>query len=153
MPMVRSLLTDPAAAGGHVVAVGDAQGRLLWVEGDRDLRTRAESMGFVAGTQWSEHAAGTNAPAPLSRWTPQCRSSRRSISDRFSRGAAQQCPSTIRIPGGSSGVDVTGQHEGGDPQALAMVRATAMAVEQWLATQQPATDSDHLLVLGRDRGC
>jgi hypothetical protein len=32
-----------------------------------------------------------------------------------------------------------------------MVRATAMAVEQWLASQQPATASVHLSVLGRDK--
>jgi hypothetical protein len=48
-------------------------------------------------------------------------------------------------------LDVTGQHEVATPQALAMVRATAMAVEQWLATQQPAVEGAQLLVLGRDR--
>ena len=153
MPMVRSLLTDPAAAGGHVVAVGDAQGRLLWVEGDRDLRTRAESMGFVAGTQWSEHAAGTNAPGTaLTLDSPV-----QIFASEHFRGPVQPWSCTaVPIHDPHSGrilgvLDVTGQHEVATPQALAMVRATAMAVEQWLATQRPATDSDRLLVLGRDR--
>ncbi|MGL1213361.1 sigma-54-dependent Fis family transcriptional regulator, partial [Vibrio parahaemolyticus] len=37
-------------------------GRLLWVEGDRHLRTRTGDMGFVAGANWSEEVVGTSAP-------------------------------------------------------------------------------------------
>src|SRR5262245_8281242 len=42
MPLVRDLLTQDAEELGHIVAIGDAQGRLLWVEGHRRLRERAE---------------------------------------------------------------------------------------------------------------
>ncbi len=45
-----------------VVAVGDAAGRLLWVEGDRHIRALTGDMGFVAGANWSEDAVGTSAP-------------------------------------------------------------------------------------------
>ena len=154
MPMIRSLLTQPVEASGHVVAVGDAQGHLLWVEGDKKLRSRAEEMGFVAGTQWSEGAAGTNAPgtaltlnAPVQIFA----------SEHF-RGTVQpwSCtavpihdPHTGRVLGV---LDVTGESQVATPQALAMVRATAMAVEQWLAVQQPARVGAQLLVLGRRRG-
>ncbi|MEI2643214.1 MAG: hypothetical protein V9G10_13060 [Candidatus Nanopelagicales bacterium] len=62
LPMIRSLLTDPVAGSGHVVAVGDDRGRLLWVEGDAGLRSRAEGIGFLPGASWSESDAGTNAP-------------------------------------------------------------------------------------------
>ncbi len=62
MPLVRSLLAEDAEEAGHIVAVGDAQGRLLWVEGHHGLRHRAEGMHFVAGALWSEGGAGTNAP-------------------------------------------------------------------------------------------
>ncbi len=153
MPMIRSLLTDPAEASGHVVAVGDAAGHLLWVEGDRGLRMRAEAMGFVVGSHWSENAAGTNAPgtaltlnAPVQIFA----------SEHF-RGTVQPWSCTavpIHDPhtGRTLGVlDVTGQEQVATPQALAMVRATAMAVEQWLATQQPSTATAHLTVLGRDK--
>ncbi len=154
MPMIRSLLTQPVEASGHVVAVGDAEGHLLWVEGDKTLRSRAEEMGFVAGAEWSEGAAGTNAPgtaltlnAPVQIFA----------SEHF-RGTVQpwSCtavpihdPHTGRVLGV---LDVTGESQVATPQALAMVRATAMAVEQWLATQQPAQASAQLLVLGRRRG-
>ncbi|MCB0920527.1 MAG: GAF domain-containing protein [Candidatus Nanopelagicales bacterium] len=154
MPMIRSLLTQPVEASGHVVAVGDAEGHLLWVEGDRTLRSRAEEMGFVAGAEWSEGVAGTNAPgtaltlnAPVQIFA----------SEHF-RGTVQpwSCtavpihdPHTGRVLGV---LDVTGESQVATPQALAMVRATAMAVEQWLAVQQPAQANAQLLVLGRRRG-
>ena len=153
MPMVRSLLTQPVEASGHVVAVGDAQGHLLWVEGDRGLRSRAEEMGFVAGAHWSEAAAGTNAPgtaltlnAPVQIFA----------SEHF-RGTVQPWSCTavpIHDPhsGRTLGVlDVTGGEQVATPQALAMVRDTAVAVEQWLATQQPAQVGAQLLALGRPR--
>lgn len=44
------------------MAVSDDAGRLLWVEGSPGLRSRAESMNFVEGANWSEAHAGTNAP-------------------------------------------------------------------------------------------
>lgn len=153
LPMIRSLLIDPASASGHVVAVGDDQGRLLWVEGDAGLRAGAEDMGFVVGASWSEADAGTNAPgtaltlnAPVQIFA----------SEHF-RGTVQpwSCtavpihdPHTGRVLGV---LDVTGQDHVASPQALTMVRATAIAVEQWLASQQPPQAEAQLLVLGRDR--
>lgn len=149
LPMIRSLLTDD----GHVVAVGDPRGQLLWVEGAADLRAQAEGIGFAPGTSWSEADAGTNAPgtaltlnAPVQIFA----------SEHF-RGTVQpwSCtavpihdPRTGRILGV---LDVTGRDHVASPQALAMVRATAVAVEQWLAAQQPPTAQLQLLVLGRDR--
>jgi transcriptional regulator of acetoin/glycerol metabolism len=62
MPVIRRLLVDSAAEAGLLVAVSDAAGRLLWVEGSPDLRSRAEAMNFLPGADWSEGVAGTNAP-------------------------------------------------------------------------------------------
>ena len=62
MPVVRRLLVEAAADAGLVVAVSDATGQLLWVEGDAGLCSRAEAMRFVPGADWSESCAGTNAP-------------------------------------------------------------------------------------------
>jgi hypothetical protein len=44
MPLIRRLLTEDADEAGHIVAIGDARGRLLRVEGHHRLRTRAEQM-------------------------------------------------------------------------------------------------------------
>lgn len=62
MPVIRRLLVEPCADTGLIVAVGDAHGRLLWVEGDRESRRRAESMVFTPGADWSESTVGTSAP-------------------------------------------------------------------------------------------
>ncbi len=61
MPLIRRLLTEAAAEAGMLVVVTDAEGCLLWVEGGRDLRSRAESMTLVPGSVWTEQHAGTNA--------------------------------------------------------------------------------------------
>lgn len=62
LPIVRRLLIEPARDTGLVVAIGDAQGRLLWVEGDHQALRRSETMGFAVGADWSETAMGTSAP-------------------------------------------------------------------------------------------
>src|SRR5690349_2838361 len=61
MPVIRRLLVDSAAEAGLLVAVSDAAGQLLWVEGCPRLRARAEGMHFMPGADWSEVCAGTNA--------------------------------------------------------------------------------------------
>ena len=63
LPLLRSRLVQPAAAAGLLVALGDATGRLLWVEGESPALQRAETMGFVPGADWSEPVMGTSAPA------------------------------------------------------------------------------------------
>lgn len=60
LPVVRRLLLD--ADPQWVAALTDADGRLLWVEGDRDVRRAVGGVGFVEGAVWSEDCAGTNAP-------------------------------------------------------------------------------------------
>ena len=62
MPVIRRLLVEDAEADRMIVAVTDAGGRMLWVEGDAGLRSRAAGMHFVEGARWAEDVAGTNAP-------------------------------------------------------------------------------------------
>lgn len=153
MPMIRSLLVQPVESSGHVVAVGDADGHLLWVEGDKSLRSGAEGMGFVAGAHWSEAAAGTNAPGTaLTLDEPVQIFASEHLLGPAQRWSCTAVPIHDPHTGRTLGVlDVTGESQVATPQALAMVRATAMAVEQWLAAQQPVRAASYLLVLGRDR--
>ncbi|ERK62054.1 hypothetical protein N136_04824, partial [Leifsonia aquatica ATCC 14665] len=63
LPVIRQLLVREAEQDSRVVvAVGDARGRLLWVEGDPELRRQAEGMLFVPGAAWAEGDVGTSAP-------------------------------------------------------------------------------------------
>jgi hypothetical protein len=62
LPVINRLLVRHAAEFGLIVAVADETGRLLWIDGDSGVRTRAEDMHFVVGADWSEARVGTSAP-------------------------------------------------------------------------------------------
>jgi hypothetical protein len=168
MPLIRRLLTDDADEAGHIVAIGDARGRLLWVEGHHRLRTRAEQMRFVEGALWSEGGAGTNAPGTaLALDVPvQIRAG-----EHFGLGVqAWSCvaaPVHDPLSGRLLGViDLTGGPDVAGPRTLALVRACAAAVEAGLALRvqgqqapvpvmprwTPDTGSGFLEVMGPDAG-
>ncbi|MBO4207084.1 GAF domain-containing protein [Micromonospora echinofusca] len=151
LPLFRDLLGSVAEDGAHLMAVCDAYGRLLWVEGHPGVLRRAERMNFVPGARWDETHAGTNAPGtalavghgvqifatehfsrPVQRWT--C------------AAAPIHDPLTGRLLGA---VDITGGDQLANPQSLALVRATARAAEAHLTGP---VDPDVLTVsaLGRD---
>ncbi len=130
--MVRGLLLPgEASESGVVVAVGDAAGRLLWIEGDRDVRRLTGDMGFVEGANWSESAVGTSAPGTaiaLDR-SVQIRGAEhfnRLVQPWSCTAAPVHDPETRRLLGV---IDVTGGLEAVTPQAQLLVDATARAIE------------------------
>jgi hypothetical protein len=138
MPLIRRLLTEDADEAGHIVAIGDARGRLLWVEGHHRLRTRAERMHFVEGALWSERGAGTNAPGTaLALDTPvQIRAG-----EHFGLGVQDWSCVAAPVHDPLSGhllgvIDLTGGPDVAGPRTLALVRACAAAVEAGLALQR-----------------
>lgn len=168
LELIRGLLLPGEAdEAGVVVAVGDAAGRLLWVEGDRRVRSLTGDMGFVAGANWAEDRVGTAAPGTA---LALGRSVQVHGAEHFNRfvqpwsctAAPVRDPETGRLIGV---IDVTGGDEAASPQAQLLVDATARAVEGELMvarlraqreaprrsrraeTAQRAT----LSVLGRDR--
>ena len=133
--LLRELVGSVAQDGKHLMAVSDADGRLLWVEGHAWTRRLAESCSFVEGAMWDEASAGTNAPGtalaldravqifsaehlrpPVQAWT--C------------AAAPIHDPATGRIIGI---VDVTGGDIVAHPHSLALVNAAARAAEAQLA--------------------
>ncbi len=58
---VESELRRTATDGDLVVAVTDAETRILWTYGGRVMRRKAESVNFVAGGLWDDTSVGTNA--------------------------------------------------------------------------------------------
>jgi transcriptional regulator of acetoin/glycerol metabolism len=167
--MVRALLLPGSAEeSGVVVAVGDAAGRLLWVEGDRHVRTLTGDMGFVAGTDWAEAAVGTSAPGTAlaldrSVQIRQAEHFNRLVQPWSCTAAPVHDPETRRLLGV---IDVTGGAEAATPQAQLLVDATARAVEGELlvarlraraeapprsAARPRPVRSATLRVLGRDR--
>ncbi|MFJ8113865.1 GAF domain-containing protein [Streptomyces sp. NPDC096132] len=135
LPLFRELLGAGAADDGHVFAVGDADGTLLWVEGDTAALRRAERMRFVEGAVWSERQAGTNAPGTaleLGRAVQIVTGEHYSAAvHAWSCAAAPvRDPTTGRVLGV---VDLSGGATMATPPALAAVRAAALAAEAQLA--------------------
>ncbi|SDF86373.1 GAF domain-containing protein [Klenkia brasiliensis] len=165
MPVIRRLLVADAEADKMIVAVADAAGRILWVEGDRRLRSQAEGMHFVAGSRWSEDVVGTNAPGTaLALDTPvQIFGSEhysRTVQPWSCSAAPVHHPVTGQLLGA---IDVTGGDHVASPQVLTLVRATVAAAEselRWLHREQlavpaapprPRPAPPLLEVLGRER--
>jgi transcriptional regulator of acetoin/glycerol metabolism len=162
IPVIRRLLVDDATDAGLLVAVSDAAGQMLWIEGDHHLKERASAMHFVEGSNWSEAYAGTNAPGtalaldaavhilgaehlfrPVVPWSCSA--------------APIHDPTTGAILGS---LDITGGPEVATRQSLALVKATVAAVEGELRVQRlmdvrPSRHTPHatptLDVLGRHR--
>jgi transcriptional regulator of acetoin/glycerol metabolism len=131
MPLIRRLLVDAATEAGLLVAVSDAAGQLLWVEGSHVLRSKAEAMHFMPGADWSEESAGTNAPGTaLALGRPVQILGAEHLVRQVTPWSCSAAP--IREPdtGAILGVlDITGGTEVVTSQTMALVRATVAAVE------------------------
>ncbi|SCG73925.1 transcriptional regulator [Micromonospora echinaurantiaca] len=153
LPLFRDLLGGIAQDGAHLMAVCDAHGRLLWVEGHPGVLRHAERMNFVPGARWDEPHAGTNAPGTALAID---HSVQIFATEHFSRrvqrwtcaAAPIHDPATGRLLGA---VDITGGDHLANPQSLALVRATARAAEAQLAADRPVEPGvATVAALGRD---
>ena len=154
LPIFRDLLGGLADDGDHLMAVCDAHGRLLWVEGHASVLRAADAMNFVPGARWDESHAGTNAPGtaiavdhPLQIFA----------TEHFRRGAQRWTCAAAPIHDPATGqllgaIDVTGGDHLANPHSLALVRATALAAEAYLSSHQRAEQRETATVtaLGRD---
>jgi hypothetical protein len=138
MAIIRRLLVEDATEAGLLVAVSDAAGRLLWVEGDRGLRTRAERMHFVEGALWSEDQAGTNAPGTsLALDQPVQIFAAEHLARRATAWSCSAAPIHDPDTGAVLGaLDLTGGDDVAAPHALSLIRATVAAVEGELRLQR-----------------
>jgi hypothetical protein len=64
---VEAELRRTAEDGDLVIAVTDAQTRILWTYGGRVMRHKAETVNFVPAGRWDEASVGTNALAIANR--------------------------------------------------------------------------------------
>jgi hypothetical protein len=143
MPVIRRLLVEDAIDDGLLVAVSDAAGRLLWVEGEHRLRSQAASMHFVEGASWGEADAGTNAPGTALALDHAVQIF---AAEHLSRLATSWSCSAAPIHDPDTGavlgaLDLTGGDEIAAPRALTLVRATVAAVESELRLQRLGAQS------------
>lgn len=139
MPVLRDLLGTVAEDGEHVLAVTDAHGLLLWVEGHSGVLRKAEAMNFVPGASWDEAHAGTNAPGTALAMDHAVQIF---AAEHFSTAVQRWTCAAAPIHDPRSGlllgaVDLTGRDHLASPQSLALVQAAARAVEAHLAGVLP----------------
>jgi len=134
MPLIRRLLVEEAEGTNAIVAVADADARLLWVEGDAGLVRRAERMHWVPGARWDEAHAGTNAPATALRLDRALQFfSREHFAGNVASWSCAAAPIHDPVSGKLLGVlDVTGRDEVAAPAVLDLIRAAVTAVESEL---------------------
>ncbi len=142
LPVFRELLGERASDDEHIVAVADAAGILLWVQGNAGARDRAARMNFVEGAEWSEAEAGTNA---LGTALAVRRPVQIFAGEHYNTVVHPWACSAVPVRDPDSGrvlgiVDITGGANIASPYALALVRATARAAEAELAIRMAAAD-------------
>jgi hypothetical protein len=137
-PLIEQCMAETLLDADNLLVISDADGMLLSIKGDTQLRNRAaDDMNFVEGALWSEPSAGTNAigtamaaahavqvfaaehfTEPVQRWTCSA--------------APVMDPDTGQMLGV---IDLTGDFSVVNPLSLAVVVATARAVEELLRGQ------------------
>lgn len=171
LPTIHRLLIRHTFEAGLIVAVGDENGRLLWIDGDRTLRRRAEGMLFVEGADWSEASVGTSAPGTAIALDHGIQISG---PEHFTRIVHPWSCTAVPIHDPESGgvlgvIDITGGDDAVAPATLPLLEAAVAAVEAELRIRRfeevatglarrtpvqearPAPDPT-LTVLGAERG-
>ncbi|MCI4657543.1 GAF domain-containing protein [Cryobacterium zhongshanensis] len=138
LPVVQNLLIRHSLESGLIVAIGDESGRLLWIDGDRAVRRRAEGMLFVEGADWSERRVGTSAPGTALTLDHGIQIQR---AEHFNWLAHSWSCTAVPIHDPDSGsilgvIDVTGGDDAVGPQTLPLVEAAAWAMEAELRIQR-----------------
>jgi hypothetical protein len=154
LPLLRDLVDVEAREARHLLIVTDAEGRLLWVEGARELRRAAERAELVPGALWDEHSAGTNAMGtalavdhPVQVFAAE--HVRASVHGWTCAAAPLRHPATGAVLGS---IDLTAPARAVHPHSLALVSAAAHAVQALLpGLTIPAGPHVRLHALGCDR--
>ncbi len=144
MPIVRHCLAEASEAADQLTVVSDADGLLLWVDGSHRTRGRAaDDMNFAEGVLWSEAAAGTNAvgTALAAGHAVQVFAAEH-FSERVQRWTCAAAP--VHDPEDRSllgVIDITGDLSTANANGLALVMATARAVEAFLLVAMHERDA------------
>jgi signal transduction histidine kinase len=143
-PLIRRWLRRIADESEHVIVVSDAQGLLLWLDGDVKVRSAAaDAMNFVEGALWSEAGAGTNAiGTALASDHPLQVHAAEHFSEVVHAWTCSAAPVHDPEDGSLLGViDLTGLVAHAHPDLFAATLATARAVEADLRVRAQERDA------------
>jgi hypothetical protein len=134
-PLIEQCMAETLLDADNLLVVSDADGMLLSIKGDTRLRNRAaDDMNFVEGALWSEPSAGTNAigTAMAAAHAVQVFAAEH-FTEPVQRWTCSAAPVIDPDTGQMLGIiDLTGDFSVVNPLSLAVVVATARAVEELL---------------------
>jgi hypothetical protein len=127
----------------HILVVGDAAGRLLWIEGHERVLDQARTIDFVPGMSWVESSAGTNAigTALAIDHAVQIFSAEHFLTEQhpwWCSAAPIHDPMTGALVGV---VDLSGPQRTAHPHSLWLVTAAAAMAEQSLRNRAEVADA------------
>jgi signal transduction histidine kinase len=143
-PLIRRWLGPVADQSEHLIVVSDAEGLLLWLDGDVRARSAAaDAMNFVEGALWSEAGAGTNAiGTALAADHPVQVHAAEHFSEIVHGWTCSAAPVHDPEDGRLIGViDLTGRMAKAHPDSLAVALAAARAVEADLRVRAQVRDA------------
>ncbi|MGK5632797.1 GAF domain-containing protein [Streptomyces sp. URMC 123] len=131
LPVLREGLVPISDAARHIMVVTDAEGWVLWRDGNAAVRRQADGIGFDRGAGWAEETMGTNAvgTALVTRSPVRVHSAEHFVRSHHAwtcAAAPLHDPRDGRLLGA---VDVSGPAAGAHPAMLALVTAVARLAE------------------------
>ena len=144
-PLIREWLGSVADESEHLIVVSDADGLLLWVEGNAKLRSAAaDAMNFVEGSLWSERGAGTNAiGTAVAADHPVQVHAAEHLSEVVHGWTCSAAPVHDPEDGRLLGIiDLTGRMRTAHPHSYAVALETARAVEADLRSRLDEHDAE-----------
>lgn len=145
LPVLREALVTVADAAQHIMVVSDAEGRVLWREGNAAVLHKADRIGFELGADWAEETVGTNGVGtPLVTRRPVQVFSAEHFVGSLHTWTCTGAPITDPRDGQVIGVvDVSGPLETMHPATLSLVGTVAQLAEARLR-ERHATALDRL---------
>ncbi len=142
LPMLRDSLVAIADEAMHMMIVTDAEGHILWCEGQPDVRRDGERVGLAEGTRWTEDEVGTNAMGTsLAADRPVQIHSAEHLVRRYHAWTCAAAPIHDPDTGEVIGsVDITGPVRTFHPATLALVTTSARLAEAHLRAALAARD-------------
>lgn len=144
-PLVRGLLGTVSAEARHLVAISDAEGTLLWIDGHPRMLEAALAPHFKPGALCSEAAVGTNAVGTALALQHAVQIFSAEHFNRLLHGwACAAAP--IHDPAGAilGAIDLSSSFRNAHPHTLALVTAVAQAAEAQLRREQKRREADLL---------
>ncbi len=128
----------PYAHGGHILTLFDAEGRMLWSDGDPRALAGLAEINFRPGALWAEAAVGTNGPGTaLATGGAVHIVGAEHFCEKWEDWHCAAMPVRDPLTGEICGVvDISGFRDAAHPHTLTLTATLVVAIEQMLRARE-----------------